>query len=64
MGIAAWNSLEEKLVLSDLFKKIVNIHNDGVKSLIPSLWTFIVFLGKSFRTIFLLVTMEMKEQLQ
>ena len=55
-----WNSNYPKftsrnLVLNDLSKKIVNVHNDGINvynDLIPSLWTFTIFLDKSFRTSF------------
>ena len=52
------HSLVEKFSLNDLSKKIVNVHNDGIKSLwvlISSLWTFTILLNKSFRIVFLLV---------
>ena len=44
-----------KLVLNDLSKKIVNVHNDGINvynDLILSLWIFSIFLDKSFWTSF------------
>ena len=53
-------SLVKKPILNDLSKKIANVHNDRMKSLwtlIPSIWTFTIFLNKSFRIVFLLVFM-------
>ena len=52
------HSLIKKLGLNDLSKKVVNVHNDGIKSLwilILSLQTFIILLNKSFKIVFLLV---------
>ena len=45
-------SLVEKLILNDLFKKTLNVHNDRINNMIPSLLIFRVFLNKSFRTAF------------
>ena len=46
------SNTSRKIVLNDLSKKIVNVHNDGINvhnDLILSLWTFAIFLDKSFR---------------
>ena len=45
----------KKLVLNDLSKKTLIVHNDKIMSLISSLSTFRVFLNKSFRIGFLLL---------
>ena len=42
-----------KTILNDLSKKFVHVHNDEINvynDFIPSLWTFTIFLDKSFRT--------------
>ena len=40
--------ISREIVLNNLSKKTLNVHNDKINDMIPSLWTFRIFLDKSF----------------